>query len=50
MHYLKFGSSKRFIVFLHGWGADLNSFLWLKHLFVDDYSLIFIVFFWFVIS
>lgn len=44
MHYLKFGSSKRFIVFLHGWGADLNSFLWLKDLFVDDYSLIFLDF------
>jgi predicted esterase len=42
MHYLKFGNSKRFIVFLHGWGSDLNSFLWLKNYFVDDYSLIFL--------
>lgn len=44
MHYLKFGNSKKFIVFLHGWGADLNSFLWLKDYFVDDYSLIFLDF------
>lgn len=44
MNYLKFGKSKRFIVFLHGWGADLNSFLWLKDFFLDDYSLIFLDF------
>lgn len=44
MYYLKFGNSKKFIVFLHGWGADLNSFLWLKDFFVDDYSLIFLDF------
>lgn len=44
MHYLKFGNSKRFIVFLHGWGADLNSFIWLKDLFIEDYSLIFLDF------
>jgi pimeloyl-ACP methyl ester carboxylesterase len=43
MNYLKFGNSKNFIVFLHGWGADLNSFLWLKD-FYDDYSLIFVDF------
>ena len=40
MHYLKFGSSKKFVVFLHGWGADLNSFLWLKDFLVDDYSVL----------
>ncbi|MBR3885765.1 MAG: alpha/beta hydrolase [Clostridia bacterium] len=44
MHYLKFGNSKRFIVFLHGWGADLNSFLWLKDYFFGEYSLIFLDF------
>lgn len=44
MNFLKFGTSKNFIVFLHGWGADLNSFLWLKDYFVDDYSLIFLDF------
>lgn len=44
MHYLKFGNSKNFIVFLHGWGADLNSFLWLKDYFENDYSLVFLDF------
>ena len=44
MHYLKFGSSKKYLIFLHGWGADLNSFLWLKDYFVDEYSLIFLDF------
>ena len=44
MHYLKFGTSKKFLVFLHGWGADLNSFLWLKDFFVDEYSLLFLDF------
>lgn len=43
MNYLKFGSSKNFIVFLHGWGADKNSFLWLKDYFCD-FSLIFVDF------
>lgn len=43
MNYLKFGESKNFIVFLHGWGADLNSFLWLKEYF-EDYSLLFVDF------
>ena len=47
MHYLKFGSSKKYIVFMHGWGADLNSFLWLKDFFVDEYSLIFLDFYGF---
>lgn len=44
MHFLKFGSSKKFIIFLHGWGSDLNSFLWLKDFFVDEYSLVFLDF------
>lgn len=44
MHYLKFGTSKKFIVFLHGWGADLNSFLWLKDFLIEDYSLLFLDF------
>lgn len=43
MDYLKFGESKSFIVFLHGWGADKNSFLWLKNFFAD-HSLIFLDF------
>lgn len=44
MHYLKFGTSKKFLVFLHGWGADMNSFLWLKDFFADDHTLLFIDF------
>ena len=44
MNYLKFGSSKKFVVFLHGWGADLNSFLWLKDFLIDDYSILFLDF------
>ena len=44
MHFLKFGSRKKFIVFLHGWASDLNSFLWLKDCFVDEYSLLFLDF------
>lgn len=43
MFHLKFGSSKKFIVFLHGWGADHKSFLWLKDYF-DEYSLLFVDF------
>lgn len=43
MNYLKFGDSKNFIVFLHGWGADKNSFLWLKNYFLN-YSLVFVDF------
>lgn len=44
MNYLKFGTSKNYIVFLHGWGSDLNAFLWLKEMFIDEYSLIFLDF------
>lgn len=43
---MKFGNSKKFIVFLHGWGADKNSFLWLKDYF-DGYSLVFVDFYGF---
>ena len=43
MKYLKFGSSKDYIVFLHGWGADKNSFLWVKNYF-ENYSLVFVDF------
>ena len=43
MNYLKFGNSRDFIVFLHGWGADKKSFLWLKEYF-SEYSLIFLDF------
>ncbi len=43
MNYLKFGNSKKFIVFMHGWGADLNSFLWVKN-YIDEYTLIFLDF------
>ena len=43
MKYLKFGNSKNFIVFLHGWGADKNSFLWTKDYF-GDYSLVYVDF------
>ena len=43
MNYLKFGTSKNFLVFLHGWGADKSSFLWLKDYF-NDYSLVFVDF------
>lgn len=50
MNYLKFGSSKNCILFLHGWGADLNSFLWLKNYFEDDYMLLFVDFVGFGLS
>ena len=43
MKFLKFGNSSKFIVFLHGWGSDKNSFLWLKDNFKDK-SLIFVDF------
>lgn len=44
MNFLKFGDSQNMIVFLHGWGADKNSFLWLKDYFVFDWSMIFVDF------
>ncbi|MBQ8424883.1 MAG: alpha/beta hydrolase [Clostridia bacterium] len=43
MKYLKFGDSKKYLVFLHGWGADKNSFLWLKNQY-KEYSIIFVDF------
>lgn len=39
MHYLKFGDSKKFLVFLHGWGTDLNSFLFIKDYFYEHTKL-----------
>lgn len=44
MNYLKVGTSKKMIVFLHGWGADMNSFLWLKDLFFEEWSMLFVDF------
>ncbi|MBQ8452103.1 MAG: alpha/beta hydrolase [Clostridia bacterium] len=43
MNFLKFGLSKSYIVFLHGWGANKNSFLWTREFF-ENYSLIFVDF------
>ena len=43
MKYLKFGSSKNVIVFLHGWGADKDSFIWVKD-YLDEYTLVFVDF------
>lgn len=36
MKFFKVGSSKNFVVFLHGWGADRNSFMWLKDFFPEQ--------------
>ena len=44
MNFVKFGNSKKFIVFLHGWACDMWSFLWIKDFFQEDYSLLFIDF------
>ncbi len=43
MKFIKIGESKNFIVFLHGWGADKNSFFWLTNYFFD-HTLLFIDF------
>ena len=43
MNYLKFGETKKYIVFLHGWGADLNSFLFVKDYF-SEYTKVFLDF------
>lgn len=43
MNFLKFGNSRKFLIFLHGWGADKNSFLWLKNYF-SDYTKVFVDF------
>lgn len=44
MFYKRFGTSKKFIIFLHGWGSEGNVFSFLKELFEDEYSLIFLDF------
>ncbi len=43
MEFIKFGNSKKVLVFLHGWGADKNSFLWTKNYF-DEFTLIYVDF------
>ena len=43
MNFIKIGDSKKFIVFLHGWGANLNSFLFVKDYF-GEYSKVFVDF------
>ena len=42
MKYLSFGSSSKLLVFLHGWGADKSSFLWIKDFFVDRWRVVFL--------
>lgn len=44
MYYKKVGSSKKFIVFLHGWGSSGNVFSFLNEMFEDDYSLLYLDF------
>lgn len=39
MNYIKVGEGKDFVVFLHGWAADLNSFYWLKNIYNDKVML-----------
>lgn len=46
MKYLKFGDSKKIIIFLHGWGANKESFLWTKDYFLN-YSLVYVDFYGF---
>ena len=43
MKYLKFGNSKTFIIYLHGWGSSKDSFLWLKNYFTE-YTQLFVDF------
>ena len=43
MFYLKFGSSKKVVVYLHGWGANKNSFLWVQPYF-ENFTNIFVDF------
>lgn len=43
MNYKYFPASEQLIVFLHGWGADMSSFLWLRQYF-EQYSLLFLDF------
>lgn len=43
MKFLEFGQSKKVIVFLHGWGASKETFLWTKNYF-DEYKKIYVDF------
>lgn len=44
MFYRKFGDSKKFIVFLHGWGSSGGVFAFLKDSLIDDFTLLFLDF------
>ncbi len=44
MFYYKFGEHKKAIIFLHGWGADSSSFLWLNEYLPEGYSAVFVDF------
>lgn len=46
MNFVKLGTSKNFILFLHGWGGSIDSFFWIKSYF-KEYSLIFVDFYGF---
>ena len=43
MFYFKFGDFKKVVVFLHGWGSDSSSFLWVKD-YIDYCSTLFVDF------
>ncbi len=43
MKYIRVGNSDKFIFFLHGWGADKSSFLWVKN-YLENFSLVFVDF------
>lgn len=43
MNFVKTGSGKKLIVFLHGWGGSIESFFWIKDYFKDE-SLLFVDF------
>lgn len=46
MNFIKLGSGKHFIVFLHGWGGCIDSFFWTKSYF-EDFSLVYLDFYGF---
>ena len=46
MNFVKLGTSKNFILFLHGWGGSIDSFFWTKTYF-KEYSLIYVDFYGF---
>lgn len=46
MNFVKLGTSKNFILFLHGWGGSIDSFFWTKNYF-KEYSLIYVDFYGF---